>query len=572
MHFIVFRKSSRSKTVLFAVVCLFALSIVFTGPVLPAAGEQDCKGGRKVEIGTSISDRLRGLKPRRFQFGVTERWRYHIFSQLDDLGACDLKLYDSSCRVLDESAAFLRKELNPGTYYISVTGLTEADDGEYRLFVIRDPSGHVALPYSTSYLMRAEQSADFSFNAEVAGFYTMVANSSAPRVTASLFSYANENYKEIVPWREGYKFRYSRYLQPGNYHFYINALDETNAGQVAVRMEGPIQGVALTGYVKSLSEEIKKSHDVDLDAYLAAGPGQLPDGLGTLRLGQVQGKLTDDWKRVLERETIVTWEHKYEDGNVAHLTLDQTGKTWGMAYSWLNKPGNFRDDLLSYLLARFGDHFKSQRREKSSLTYLFNQTDLDKGVAKSLRLTTLLNNAVLEVFHDTRFLQQKTTQGNRKTSKKDGAKQTSTYERLHEWFGKPTSGLPRGIGSIQCGNQFNPGETWKLVKTEGDKKFYQYKFESGNWNVVEVDSRGKVCSVEVRIVSSTPEFVAKLKDYCLERFGEYLKSDIDAGANFIYRFHEGGYGLVSGVSMELIGAGPRNSYTVWLYKGELKKY
>lgn len=117
-----------------------------------------------------------------------------------------------------------------------------------------------------------------------------------------------------------------------------------------------------------------------------------------------------------------------------------------------------------------------------------------------------------------------------------GGGTSSSGVNLDALFGQYGDAFPNGLGGINLGMKLNPGNVWILIQTEGEKKTYEYKYENGDVFTAITDGQGLVLSAAYTFKTQPLAFRETIKQYMLNKYGNYLQSRTEKGDYLMYLF------------------------------------
>ena len=113
---------------------------------------------------------------------------------------------------------------------------------------------------------------------------------------------------------------------------------------------------------------------------------------------------------------------------------------------------------------------------------------------------------------------------------------TSTGVNLDALFSMYGANFPNGLGGINIGVEFEPGEVWTLAGTEFGLKTYEYIYANDDVFTVVTDNQGVIINTSYTFYSQPEEFREELKQYLMNKYGKYLASTSESGFLKTVRF------------------------------------
>ncbi len=237
-----------------AAAVLAVLAVVAFCPAAALAGGQDCRDAVPIGETPTVSGSVSGTVPNYYRFEVMASAFYRIYSSgdTDTVG----QLFDADCRVISENDDggqglnfLIERELEPGSYYVSVRGYNDAASGPYTLHVEAGPGGqrggsgcYDAEPMppggSVPGIVLGTAWRFFSFNLSSPGAVTVYTEGQTDTIGQLLDADCNRIVDDDDSG-EGTNFRIETELEPGTYYISVRGYSDATSGPYTLHISLP---------------------------------------------------------------------------------------------------------------------------------------------------------------------------------------------------------------------------------------------------------------------------------------------------------------------------------------------
>ena len=159
---------------------------------------------------------------------------------------CHLALLTNDCKLIDKTpAGFLIEELNPGTYYLAVSGAFDDWTYEYRLYFLEYQKGSIAIPGSRTFYLRPRESVPTNFEVKTPGKYTITTSSKTTLHRAVLYALLEKDIRTLAERpinrnQSSFSIDIERELNPGKYYVAVNGTRQAKRGNVTINIKAEI--------------------------------------------------------------------------------------------------------------------------------------------------------------------------------------------------------------------------------------------------------------------------------------------------------------------------------------------
>ena len=98
--------------------------------------------------------------------------------------------------------------------------------------------------------------------------------------------------------------------------------------------------------------------------------------------------------------------------------------------------------------------------------------------------------------------------------------------------------FPIGLAGINLDAEFNPSDEWTTSDVEGNLKSHDYRYGNGDLLRIITDASEKIVRVEYVYQSQTPDLKNTIRQYLIDKYGDYLIEEFAQGDLLILTFRQ----------------------------------
>ena len=136
----------------------------------------------------------------------------------------------------------------------------------------------------------------------------------------------------------------------------------------------------------------------NFEKWLDVTPGELPQGLGTLKLGMdfVAG---ETWTLLGAREGITVYGYTFENGNSNEVQVDGAGKICGVEVRVVNSTNEYNETIKRYLKRKYNRYLENEMDSGTNFIFYYHQPGAVGGQSRSLEFSGWRNAYAITVYY-----------------------------------------------------------------------------------------------------------------------------------------------------------------------------